>query len=433
MNMKIIIVVILCFLFKENLCHPVYPYVHYCDFKDNEILSVKPYQESNKQIQNTTWCVINEQHVADIVVVKCPNKKVKGFENIEIIPSDNFASVLHSAFGTDDKPHNIIEYGVSPNSFGKETVDDNTIMSFIVDTELKKKQTMYIKCDNSKTEDTSQQMKGKIGIVKININQQNANILTNIPDEQGKSNSHGFVKSKVEDVIEPNEHDIISLVSKEFNPNDDGNCIKDILNLRITRYGSYTHIRMPTIFLNDIQCNITFSTTTNAHTYSLKLKITKTKNIEGCDFTKPEGEGIFNNGFELDKVKEENNTCVVELKYDKKIVAGIKCPHTLTPTYCFKTVFYEQKVIPPPEKPIHKMSMLSDVVGTTDIEYYMNVKEKIFIVGFPTKLAESKEIMCKCENANKKIAIMLLKIASAYSYTFSFILMIFIIIISYVF
>ncbi|OTN66687.1 Pf47-like protein [Plasmodium knowlesi] len=283
----------------------------------------------------------------------------------------------------------------------------------------KNNKTIYCRCDNTKTEKRRSDSQGvhdhrevdyvgKVGIVKIVLNEGKKK--SNRPpkgidftETNEFKETDDFVPSGNDRILDAKENDIIHF---KFKPNQE-----------------------PTVEGCEKQCSITIKAVTETpptgQTMKIVMKFQKTESIDGCDFTKPTGEGDYQHGFPLVDIQSNEKICSVHIKSrsnssngckgeGSKMAAGIKCPYKLTPTYFFRHVLHEKSM-----KGVknYQPFLMTDVLGTTDVEFYSNVKEGSYIIGLPTGIQKYSVVRCLCEYSGKT-GIMELKIDSSSRWTF---------------
>ncbi|CAA9990875.1 6-cysteine protein [Plasmodium knowlesi strain H] len=313
----------------------------------------------------------------------------------------------------------------------------------------KHNKTIYCKCDNTKTEKKRSDGQGvhdhqevdyvgKVGIVKIVLNEGKKKNNKRPPkgidftETNEFEETDDFVPNGNDRILDAKENDIIHF---KFKPNQEPTIegCENIINMKYGFLQKYVlSLRFPTVFLSTEQCSITIKTVTGTpptgQTMKIVMKFQKTESIDGCDFTKPTGEGDYQHGFPLVDIQSKEKICSIHIKSrsnsssshsgDKgegsKIAAGIKCPYKLTPTYCFRHVLHEKNMKGVKD---YQPFLMTDVLGTTDVEFYSNVKEGSYIIGLPTGIQKYSMVRCLCEY-NGKTGIMELKIDSSSRWTF---------------
>ncbi|ANQ06510.1 Uncharacterized protein PCOAH_00007660 [Plasmodium coatneyi] len=174
-------------------------------------------------------------------------------------------------------------------------------------------------------------------------------------------------------------------------------------------------IRFTAVFLSTENCSITIKESAKP-TVKIIMQFHKTESIDGCDFTKPKKRGDYLDGFALADIgSSREKICSVHIGRERKgkIAAGIKCPYKLTPTYCFRHVLHEKSING--VKDYHPF-LLTDALGTRDVEFYSNAKQGSYIIGLPTSPQEYSVVRCICEY-NGKTGIMELKIDTSSMWT----------------
>ncbi|ETW55608.1 hypothetical protein PFUGPA_02373 [Plasmodium falciparum Palo Alto/Uganda] len=401
-----------------------------CDFYFNPLTNVKPTVVGSSEIYEEVGCTINNPTLGDHIVLICPKKNNGDFSNIEIVPTNCFESHLYSAYKNDSSAYHLEKLDIDKKYAINSSFSDFYLKILVIPNEYKSHKTIYCRCDNSKTEKNipgqDKILKGKLGLVKIILRNQYNNI---IELEKTKHIIHNKKDTYKYD-IKLKESDILMFYMKEETIVESGNC-EEILNTKINLLSNNNVVlKMPSIFINNINCMLS-SQDQNNEKYNINLKADKTKHIDGCDFTKPKGKGIYKNGFIINDIpNEEERICTVHL-WNKKnqTIAGIKCPYKLIPPYCFKHVLYEKEI---DSQKTYKTFLLSDVLDTPNIEYYGNNKEGMYMLALPTKPEKTNKIRCICEQGGKK-AVMELHIASTSTKYISMFLIFFLIVIFYMY
>ncbi|SOV18200.1 6-cysteine protein [Plasmodium sp. gorilla clade G2] len=401
-----------------------------CDFYFNPLTNVKPTVVESSEIYEEIGCTINNPTLGDHVVLICPKKNDGDFNNIEIVPTNCFESHLYSAYKNDSSAYHLKKLDIDKKYAISSTFSEFSLNILVIPNENKSRKTIYCRCDNSKTEKSipgqDKILKGKLGLVKIILNNQYNNIKEL---EKTKHIIHN-TKDAYKYDIKLKENDILMFYMKKETSAESGNC-EDILNIKVNSLSNNkVALKMPSIFLNNINCMFS-SQDENNEKYYINIKADKTENIDGCDFTKPKGEGIYKNGFIINDIpNEEERICTVYL-WNKKneTIAGIKCPYKLTPPYCFKHILYQKEI---DSKKTYKTFLLSDVLDIYNIEYYGNNKEGIYMLALTTKPEKSNTVRCICEQSGKK-AVMDLHIASTSGKYFSMFLTVLLTVIFYMY
>ncbi|CRG95174.1 6-cysteine protein, putative [Plasmodium gallinaceum] len=401
-----------------------------CDFYFNPAKSIKPILVGKHDETEEVGCTINNPILGEIVFLICPKRKEGDYENMELVPSNCFASHLYSPYTAGKNEKDIEKLDIDKKYTHSFSYDDYEIKTFRVPSIYKHNKTIYCRCDNRKTEkehNDKEKFQGKTGLVKIILSEKidNSNILDFTDSNISKNKNIKVNGTNYE--IDLVENNIFSARIENIKDGNFENC-NDMLYVKFNKIDENDFsIRTPTIFFEDINCKATFISTENK-TFTIVMKASKTENIEGCDFTKPNGDGIYKHGFVLNDISDNEKICTAYIgSSKKKIVAGIKCPYKLIPTYCFRHVLYEKEIS---GNKVFKTFLLEDILGFRDIEYYSNINNGSYIVGLPIKSERYAAVRCICEN-NGKRGIMELKIASSYTSFISFILLFITIILLY--
>ncbi|GAB67601.1 male fertility protein pf47 [Plasmodium cynomolgi strain B] len=405
------------FLLKECLNNPILPIEHLCDFALNPHSSIKPVlKESNGQ--DEVWCSVHNPHLTDYVAMVCPKKTENGdYKELETVPAECFAKHLYSPYDTAENEKDIELLELDKKLSFNKTFTDFVLKVLVIPGYYKHNKTIYCRCDNRKTkkgEDAGKIEEGKVGLVKIVLNKKD-----NKPRGIDFTESNELEQTDIEQngndkIIKVKENDIIHF---KFNPNQNVE-MKEYENIINMKYGflqeNVLNIRFPTVFLSTINFSMKITENTKP-VVNIFMKIQKTESIDGCDFTKPAGEGDYQDGFSLADITSNEKICSVHIgSSQKKIAAGIKCPYKLTPTYCFRHVLYEKNI-----KGVmsYQPFLLTDILGILDVEFYSNAKEGSYIVGLPVSPQKYSVVRCVCEN-NGKTGIMELRIDSSSGWAF---------------
>ncbi|CRH01624.1 6-cysteine protein, putative [Plasmodium relictum] len=429
--MKFLLPIVLFFLYfiKNNVEMKENINSYLCDFYFNPSTSVKPVLGGKHDEPEEVACLVNNPILGEIIFLVCPKRK-DDYSDIELVPSSCFSSHLYSPYTSGKNEKNIEKLDIDDTYTHVFSYDDYEIRTFRLPNHYKYDKIIYCRCDNRKTEkehDDKQKYQGKTGLVKIILNSgiKKPKVI-DLTSDKPKNDDITIDKNNI--TLNVVESEIIELKINDEARIIDSNDCASIINTRYNVLSSPFALRTPTVFLREINCEITIEKKVGS-IHKITIKGNKTKNIEGCDFTKPKGEGIFKHGFVLSNISEEEKICTVYIGSSKKnIVAGLKCPYKLTPTFCFSHVLYEKKIN---NDKVFKTFLLRDILETNDIEYYTNGKGSL-MVGLPTKSYKYATVRCICENKGKR-GIMELKIASSYISFINFILLLITFILLYLF
>ncbi|ANQ10001.1 Uncharacterized protein PCOAH_00041200 [Plasmodium coatneyi] len=426
--------------------HVILPKEHICDFAFNPHSSIKPVLKEGLNGSGhdggEVWCTVHNPHLTDYVAMICPKKGTGGagtgdYAELEAVPANCFTKHLYSPYDGQEKEKDmqLLELDQQTLSIGK-TFSDFELKMLIIPGYYKHNKTIYCRCDNRKTKKGGQESgnveEGKVGLVKIVLNQKNKKPPRGIDfTETNEFEQTEFVPNGNDRIIQAKENDIIHF---KFKRNVQEPQIEGCENIINMKYGilqqHVLHLRFPTVFLSTESCFITIKESAKP-TVKIIMKFQKTESIDGCDFTKPEGKGDYQDGFSLADIGSgTEKICSVHIGRQRKgkIAAGIKCPYKLTPTYCFRHVLYEKNIN---GEKAYQPFLLTDVLGTLDVEFYSNAKQGSYIIGLPTSPQKYSVVRCICED-NGKTGIMELKIDSSSRWTFlSVTLMLFIIALLY--
>ncbi|KAI4836329.1 6-cysteine protein P47 [Plasmodium brasilianum] len=410
MKLSILAAVTSLFFIREIVNEGIGMIEYVCDFHFNPLTSVNPSLKEGEDKFEQIGCTVNNPSLSDIVALICPKKKESRYSKVEIVPSTCFSTHLYSPYDSEKDAKDFKKLDVEKILTVNKTFDDFELRTLVIPYSYKKNKTIYCRCDNRETENgigSNEKEKGKVGLVKIILNQKDENPRGVDITGSNEFSQDGVTGTDYNREIQIKENEVIHLKYTGFKNTYEDQC-DNLMNIKFGFISEYFFsLRMPTVFLSPINCTLTFEK--NSSTYKIVLKSEKTGTIDGCDFTKPKGEGMYLNGFNLNDITDEE-ICSVHIKSGKKnLAAGFRCPYKLTPTYCFRHVLYEKTING--EKKFETF-LLDDVLETIDVEYYANLKLRAFVVGFPTRPEKNKVIRCICENAGKK-GIMELTIDSA--------------------
>ncbi|VTZ70595.1 6-cysteine protein [Plasmodium chabaudi chabaudi] len=409
------------YLVKGYLSYFIVPTGYSCDFKFNPLINVLPSINTTGKAEEI-GCTINNPSLSDYIAMVCPKKNDGDYANMEKVPTKCFSSSLYSPYKSEDSAHQLEELKIPEKYSISKEFKDFDLNIILIPSFYNVNKTIYCRCDNSKTEfklnrndESKLKLQGKLGLVKIILNNQQ-----NTPNNIHQISPNAEVGSLGDKVIELKEGEIVHL-KYDDKIRTNFNC-KEIVNMKISIPLDYNlSMRMPTVFLQDINCKFHFIFNNAGGIANIVLQANKTENIDGCDFTQPKGKGLYKNGFVLTEITNDEEICTVHIgKGQKSKAAGLKCPYKLTPVHCFKHVLYEKKY--KNGNNVYQTFLLDDVLRTVDIEYYYNAKLSAHIVGIPTIPEKTETIRCICEQDGKR-GIMELKISSSENIFISFILL----------
>ncbi|CXJ04374.1 6-cysteine protein [Plasmodium berghei] len=423
--------IIVFYLIKGYLSYIIFPNGYVCDFKFNPLVNVLPSINTTGDIEEV-GCTINNPSLSDYIALVCPKKNYNDYEHMEKVPSKCFSSNLYSPYKSEDSAHKLEELKIPEKYSISKDFSDFDLNIILIPSLYNIDKTIYCRCDNSKTkreliknDGENIKLQGKLGLVKIILNNQQ-----NSPQNIYHITRSTQVGSLDNKVIELKEGEIVHL-KYDGKTRTNFNC-KEIINMKISIPLDYNlSMRMPTVFLKDINCKFHLIFSNVGGIANIVFKAKKTENIDGCDFTVPKGKGLYKNGFALSEINNDEEICTVHIgRGQNSNAAGLKCPYNLTPAHCFKHVLYEKKY--KNGNNVFQTFLLDDVLRTVDIEYYYNAKLSAHIVGIPTIPEKSETVRCVCEHDGKK-GIMELKISSSKNIFISFILLSIIVSIFYLF
>ncbi|KJP85230.1 hypothetical protein AK88_05126 [Plasmodium fragile] len=406
------------FLLKECVSNVMLSNEHICDFALNPHSSIKPVLKEPNGHDEEVWCTVNNPHLTDYVAMVCPKKKETGdYTDLEAVPAKCFTKHLYSPYDTEENEKDMELLELDQTLSFNKTFNDFELKMLIIPGYYKHNKTIYCRCDNRKTkkgQEPDQVQEGKVGLVKIILNKENKKPKGIDFTDANEYEHTDIVQNGNDKIIEAKENDIIHF---KFKPNQQPE-IDECENIINIKYGllqeHVLNIRFPTVFLSTENCAIKIKENTKP-TVKIIMKFQKTESIDGCDFTKPEGQGDYTDGFALEDIEQNERICSVHIGSSKKIFsAGIKCPYKLTPTYCFRHVLHEKNVNG--VKAYHPF-LLTDILGTLDVEFYSNAQQGSYIIGLPTSPQKYTVVRCVCEH-NGKTGIMELQIDSSSGWTF---------------
>ncbi|SBS93970.1 6-cysteine protein, putative [Plasmodium ovale] len=414
-----------CILFMRRGLGDFMPVEYVCDFMFNPLTSVEPTLNEKNGSYEEIGCTINNPSINDYIAMICPKKTEEKYRDIELVPANCFESHLYSPYKSQSNENYVDKIGIEKKLAISKSFKNFDLRIFVIPNIYNQNKTIYCRCDNKKTEEKKENFNkttGKIGLVKIILN--NKNNKPKVIDLTGENKLSDFeiTRSIFDKIIKINENEIIHFRYPENTEIKSKEC-DNLINTKFSLpTNTYISLRLPTVFLSNINCKIEIIISEKKKIF-ITLKADKTEYIDGCDFTKPYGEGIFKNGFILNNINNEK-ICTVNINFKKKnIVAGLKCPYNLIPNYCFRHVLYQKNFT---NEKNFETFLLDDILLTKDIEYYRNINQNAYIVGFPTKPLKSATIRCICEQGDKK-GIMEIKIASSQFSFLSILLLLFII------
>ncbi|GAW82107.1 6-cysteine protein [Plasmodium gonderi] len=397
------------FVLKQCINYILLPTEHLCDFALNPHSSIKPVVNESTEQNENVWCTADNLNNLDYVAMICPNKKEGDYTNLEVVPANCFSKHLYSPYDSEEKEKDMELLDFDTLLSINKSYKDFALKILLIPRYYKQNKTIYCRCDNSKTkkEHGSEKLEGKSGIVKIVLNKKNKNPRGFSFLESSELEPLDIVQNGNDKIVQVKENETVHFEIRDTQKvkfEDD-----ETYNIR---YGVLTEkkffFRFPTVFFNTSQFVLNIEESAKP-TIKIIMKYNKTESIDGCDFTKPKGEGIYKNGFVLNEHASDNNICSVHIGSRKKsLAAGIKCPYKLTPTYCFRHVLYEKNT--KNQKSFHPY-LLMDILETVDVEFYSNVQEGSYVVGLPTSPRNFTVVRCVCEN-NGKTGIMELQIDS---------------------
>lgn len=333
------------YLIKGYLSYFIAPNGYLCDFKFNPLINVLPSINRTGDIEEV-GCTVNNPSLSDYVALVCPKKNDGDYQNIEKVPSKCFSSNLYSPYKSEDSAHQLEELKIPERYSISKEFKDFDLNIILIPSLHNINKTIYCRCDNSKTQlklvkngDENAILQGKLGLVKIILNNQR-----NSPENIHHITPNTEVGSLGDKVIELKEGEIIHLkYDDKIRTNFD---CKELINMKMGIPLDYDlSLRMPTVFLKDINCKFYFIFNNAGGIANIVFKAKKTENIDGCDFTQPKGKGLYKNGFVLSEINNVEEICTVHIGSGQNSnVAGLKCPYKLTPVYCFKHVLYEKKI-----------------------------------------------------------------------------------------
>ncbi|EUD67767.1 hypothetical protein C922_01956 [Plasmodium inui San Antonio 1] len=405
------------FLLKECLNNVILPTEHVCDFAFNPHSSIKPVLKGPNEQDEEVWCSVHNPGFTDYVAMVCPKKKAGDYTELEDVPATCFTKHLYSPYDAEANEKDMQLLELDQTLSINKTFKDFVLKMLIIPGYYKHNKTIYCRCDNRKTkkgEAPGKIEQGKVGLVKIVLNKKNKK-----PRGIDFTDSDELHQTDIEQdgnkrIIKVKENDIIHF---KFKPTQKVKMTQDenLINLKYSiLQDRLLNLRFPAVFLSTENCVITVSETAKPNV-EIIMKLQKTESIDGCDFTKSAGKGDYQDGFVLADIKSNEKICSVHIgSSKKKISAGIKCPYKLTPTYCFRHVLHEKDVNG--VKSYHPF-LLTDVLGTLDVEFYSNAQEGSYLIGLPTRPQKYSVVRCVCEH-NGKTGIMELRIASSSGWTF---------------
>nr|QUE40392.1 s47 [Plasmodium simium] len=405
------------FLLKECLNSLIFPTEHLCDFALNPHSSIKPVLKEASGKDEEVWCSVHNPSLTDYVAMVCPKKKGGDYTELETVPANCFTKHLYSPYDSEENEKDMELLELDPKLSFNRTFNDFVLKLLVIPGYYKHNKTIYCRCDNRKTkkgEDQEKIEEGKVGLVKIVLNKKEKKPRGIDFTETDELEQTGIVQNGNDKLVKVKENETIHF---KFNSNQKLE-IKECENVINMKYGflqeHVLNFRFPAVFLSSENCTITVIESAKTPVRII-IKTQKTENIDGCDFTKPSGEGDYQDGFALEELKSNEKICTIHIgSSKKKISAGIKCPYKLTPTYCFRHVLYEKDVNG--VKSYHPF-LLTDVLGTLDVEFYSNAQEGSYIIGLPTNPQKYSVVRCVCEH-NGKAGIMELRIASSSGWAF---------------
>ncbi|SBT40049.1 6-cysteine protein [Plasmodium ovale wallikeri] len=419
-----------CLLFMRRGLGDFMPFEYVCDFTFNPLTSVEPTLKGKNGSYEEIGCTINNPSINDYIAMICPKKTEEKYGDIELVPANCFESHLYSPYKSQSNEDYTEQIGIEKGLAISKSFKNFDLRIFVIPNVYKKNKTIYCRCDNKKTKkkidgnnsSSNNNTIGKIGLVKIILHNKNDKPKGIDLTGENTLSELEITGSTFNKIINIKENEIIHFRYPENTKIESKQC-DNLINTKFSLpLNTHISVRTPSVFLSNINCKVEI-TVSEKKIYYITLKSDKTEYIDGCDFTKPYGEGLFKNGFLLNNIDNEK-ICTVNINFKKKnIVAGLKCPYKLIPTYCFRHVLYQKDFIN--EKKFETF-LLDDILLTKDIEYYKNINQNAYIVGFPTKPLKSATIRCICEQGDKK-GIMEIQIASSQFSFLSILLLLFII------